>query len=182
MASDNSTVTYRDIPGWPGYRVGDDGSVWSCLGRGGVRVRRLTSHWRLMRPYTNEKGYQSVILISPEGSSRRLKVHRLVLEAFVGPCPEGMECRHFPDNNRSNNRLENLSWATHQRNVDDRESHGTNLRGESAARSKLTEAQVREIRERYAEGGVSTRKLGTEYGVTGQMIHDIVARRCWKHI
>ena len=38
-------------------------------------------------------------------------VHRLVLEAFVGNCPEGMECDHI-DRNRSNNRIENLRWIT----------------------------------------------------------------------
>lgn len=42
-------------------------------------------------------------------------VHRLVLEAFVGECPEGMECDHI-DRNRSNNRLENLHWTTQEYN------------------------------------------------------------------
>ena len=29
-------VEYRDVPGWPGYRVGDDGSVWSLWKRRGL--------------------------------------------------------------------------------------------------------------------------------------------------
>src|SRR5215472_269740 len=30
-----SQVDYRDIPGFPGYRVGDDGSIWSAWRKGG---------------------------------------------------------------------------------------------------------------------------------------------------
>ena len=50
-------------------------------------------------------------------------IHRLVLEAFVGPCPEGMETCH---NNgvRTDNRLENLRWDTSSANNDDIVKHG----------------------------------------------------------
>jgi len=47
--------------------------------------------------------------------SQKHFVHRLVLEAFVGECAEGMECDHI-DRNRSNNRLENLRWTTQKYN------------------------------------------------------------------
>lgn len=53
------------------------------------------------------------------------KVHKLVLEAFVGPCPKGMECRHFPDPDPTNNCLVNLSWASHDQNMSDRATHGS---------------------------------------------------------
>lgn len=43
------------------------------------------------------------------------KVHRIVLETFVGPCPDGMECDH-KDRNRSNNHIENLRWVTKAEN------------------------------------------------------------------
>lgn len=42
-------------------------------------------------------------------------VHRLVLEAFVGSCPENMECDHI-DRNRTNNHLTNLRWVTRSEN------------------------------------------------------------------
>ncbi|MGC5027075.1 NUMOD4 motif-containing HNH endonuclease [Tsukamurella sp. DT100] len=62
-------------------------------------------------------GYIYVTLSS--GDAVYAAVHRLVLEAFVGPCPEGMEACHFNDS-ASDNRLENLRWDTHDRNVADR--------------------------------------------------------------
>lgn len=51
-------------------------------------------------------------------------VHHLVLEAFVGPRPEGMECCH-DDDDPANNRLENLRWDTHSSNLNDRIKNGS---------------------------------------------------------
>ena len=51
-------------------------------------------------------------------------VHRIVLEAFVGPAPEKHECCHR-DGNPANNHLENLRWDTRAENNFDRVRHGT---------------------------------------------------------
>lgn len=72
----------------------------------------------------NKYGHRYVAFWTPSGK-KDLLVHRLVLEAFVGPCPPGMECRHFPDRDPGNNRLDNLQWGTHQENEEDKETHGT---------------------------------------------------------
>lgn len=52
------------------------------------------------------------------------KVHQLVLEAFVGPRPEGMVTRHL-NGDPSDNRLTNLAWGTHAENNADTVQHGT---------------------------------------------------------
>lgn len=67
-----------------------------------------------VRPY---KGKELKLKTSPYGyhlasiEGRWRFVHRLVLEAFIGPCPPGMECRHL-DDNKTHNRLPNLCWGT----------------------------------------------------------------------
>ena len=62
-----------------------------------------------------------------DGISKRFYVYRLVLEAFVGPCPEGMVACHWNDD-PSDNRLENLRWDTEKANQADkmRNGHNTN--------------------------------------------------------
>lgn len=70
-------------------------------------------------------GRYPTVCLSRDGTSRAYAVHRLVLEAFVGPCPPGMLCRHFPDRSTKNNRLDNLSWGTPKQNTRDRVVHGT---------------------------------------------------------
>src|SRR5215469_11602400 len=95
-------IEYRDIPGYPGYRVGSDGSVWSQRNfHGGVG-----GPWRLLRPRPNASEHLRVTLSTPTVTRDRF-VHILVLEAFVGPCPSGMECCHG-DGNPKNNNLSNL--------------------------------------------------------------------------
>ncbi len=46
-------------------------------------------------------------------------VHRLVLETFIGPCPDGMWARHL-NSIKSDNRLENLEWNTPAINIQDK--------------------------------------------------------------
>jgi len=124
MSEANSIVSYRPIPGFPGYRVGDDGSVWSCWSKNPSK-RRITDRWKRMRLSPASKGYLRVTLTPSDGTKvRGFRVHRLILLAFVGPSPEGMECRHFPDTTKTNNRLENLSWGTPAENYDDNRRMG----------------------------------------------------------
>lgn len=59
---------------------------------------------------------------------------------------------------------------------------GANAAGENNNMNKLTEAQVIEIRRRYAAGDVSQRELGEEFGVTNSAISHITRRRRWKHV
>jgi hypothetical protein len=106
---------WRPVVGHEGYEVSDKGRVRSLdrtitnpLPSGTVRRQRMRG--RILRPGPDRKGYLSVNLF---GKTRQ--VHRIVLEAFVGPCPPGMECLHandIPDDNR----LENLSWNTRSAN------------------------------------------------------------------
>lgn len=115
-----TSVIYRDIPEFPGYRAGDDGSVWTCRRKGGNDrgSDRFTDTWRRMKPHPHN-GYLRVSLIR-DGRVCSRTVHNLVLMAFVGPCPQGMEGCHYPDPDRANNRLSNLRWDTHSENARDK--------------------------------------------------------------
>jgi hypothetical protein len=109
-------VLFRHIPGFPGYGVDTDGNVWTCL-------RSARSRWRTLTKESGRGGYQSVVL-RVSGRVIRRRVHRLVLEAFVGPRPPGLECCHYPDHTSSNNRLRNLRWDTHRENMQDSVADG----------------------------------------------------------
>lgn len=184
MAVDNPIVEYRDIPGFPGYRVGDDGSVWSCLVR--VYLGRQGSHcvtgveWHRMKPNTNNSGHFSALLYREKKQYRRF-IHRLVLLAFVGPRPEGMEACHFPDHDPSNNRLTNLRWDTHKANCDDRDKHDRTYRGERHHRAKLNAAQVSAIKI-ASEGGESIHAMARKYGVNRWTIKRIIRGTSWCHV
>lgn len=56
------------------------------------------------------------------------------------------------------------------------------LRGERVGSSKLTEEQVRDIRDRYANTDTSQEKLAAEYGVIRESIRDILKGKNWAHV
>jgi hypothetical protein len=167
---------FRPIPGFPGYRVSSVGEVESCWTRRG-RLCLLSDAWRPLRPISRQ-GYLTVNL-SKEGKKSARRIHRLVLEAFVGPCPDGHVACHG-DGERANNLLENLRWDTHQANADDTLKHGRRRMG-SDSNAKLAEGDVLEIRQQRAEG-VPTGELASRFGVTKQNIEAIVYRRSWRHL
>src|SRR5690348_3410561 len=103
-----------EIEGYPDYLVTDQGDVIS------LKYGRR----KVMRGMTKKTGYRSVGLCDGSGKVLQRLVHHLVLEAFTGYAPQGMETRHL-DGNPQNNRLENLKWGTPSENGADRVRHGT---------------------------------------------------------
>ena len=170
-------IQYRPIEGFPGYRIRSDGVVESCWRRGG-RNSSLTESWRPLRPTPQHRGHLAVSL-ARGGEKHTRHVHRLVMEAFAGPCPEGMECCHN-DGDPANNRLDNLRWDTRKANMDDMLRHGTRRMG-SRAHAKLREEDVREIR-RLKAAGVPMDQLAASFGVSRPNIEAIVYRRSWRHL
>lgn len=181
---DTDTVKYKEVPECPGYKVGSDGTVWSCHGRKGKGIGNgrgvrgaLTNKWKQLKPGTNKDGVRYVYIRSKHGPICR-SVHNLVLTAFVGPRPDGMQCRHFPDRDRSNNRLENLQWGTQKENEADKLIHGTHIRGERGSNVKLNNNQVIAIR----SSTKTSKQLASEYGISSGQVNQIRARRRWKHL
>lgn len=107
---------------------------------------------------------------------------------FHGYIPDGLIVRHTNDNPPDCN-PRNLILGTHADNTRDKIERGrTNYRspdecrGTNNGRNVLSDAQVLEIRARYAAGGTSYAKLGIEYKVSHNMIALIVKRKNWTHI
>ena len=172
----NTDDLYRAIPGFPGYFVTRMGNVLS------ERHRRRDGRVVVRKQEVAPCGYLVVKLRKDNRNARRL-VHRLVLEAFHGPCLSGLECRHI-DGDKFHNAASNLQWATHAENMGDRAIHGTVPQGEKNTEAKLTEVDVRSIRKRYkrqsADQNIFT--LANEFSVHYSTISSIVCRKTWRHI
>lgn len=168
-------TTYKEVPGFDGYRVGSDGTVWSRRGRWPSQRK-----WRKLKPYLGSQGYL-VVALHGQGQQQTRTVHSLILLTFVGPLPKGCESRHL-NGVRSDNRLDNLAYGTYEENQADKLLHGTHHCGEKVSHFvKLTSQTVTAIRAQAA-GGRSLASLGREYGVTVGNVHAIVHRKSWKHI
>jgi hypothetical protein len=117
----------RQIPFAPNYTADENGNIYKPNGK-----LAGTS------PNKKEKGYMRVCL-----NCKQYYVHRVILETFVGPCPEGCETRHLNGNNRDN-RLQNLCWGTKKENEADKLNHGTH-QSITKPNRRLTDEQVEYI-------------------------------------
>lgn len=178
---------WKPIAGFEGwYEVSNLGNVRS-LDRdlepsrtrfGGTRVMRYKGRTLQFRP--DHKGYLRVgIVRGAKRSGSDKYVAHLVLAAFVGQRPEGMEACHC-DGNKLNNRLDNLRWDTPINNQFDKRLHGTHGEGEKHSQAKLNSLIVRVIRRASEKKYFNAKELAELFNVSVKQVRDIIARRQWK--
>lgn len=172
-------VEYRDVAGFPGYRVGDDGSVWSCWKKG-WQVAEISSEWKLLRGNLMEIGYVSYRLRKEHGKSVAVSGHRIVLLAFRGEAFTGGQGRHL-DGDKTNNALDNLSWGTPAENSGDQISHGKSRPGDQSPFAKLKNHQARIVPGLY-QLGFSDNQIGQIFKVHENTIRDLRKGRSWTSV
>lgn len=179
------TEIWKPVVGWEGlYEVSDRGRMRSVdrltvFQIKGVSATRF-SRGKILKPRMTG-GYLRVNLCGSGGIIKHKMVHIAVLDAFIGPCPEGLQARHL-DGNATNPRLGNLKWGTWEENAEDKRRHGRWQCGERHGMAKLKDGDVREIRRRYALGGVRQVDLASEFGIAQTKISAIVRGNLWRHV
>lgn len=170
MGAGDGTVTPEDFT-WvetrfPGYFVCKEGHVLGPKG-GILRPGRVGK--------TRE--YRQVTL----GRKNQARVHRLVAETFLGPCPEGMHVAHL-NGVAHDNRLENLAYKTPKENAADKKVHGTDRQGhvpgERNGRAILTWKKVREIR--ALPEGFNRTHAAREFGISRRSVLDVINGKTWR--
>ncbi len=182
MADEHYNEQWRPVVGYEGwYEVSDHGHVKRIKAGRGARAGRI------LHP-GNRHGYLHVALFQGGRSTKQSAiVHRLVLAAFVGPCPAGLQVNH-KNGIKTDNRAENLEYVTPKENVRHAQkvlgiSWGGGVRGEKQHSAKLTARIVQDIRHRHKlDGGISLKQLAAEYGVGTRAIAKVINRTNWKHV
>lgn len=121
-----SNEFWKPVVGYEGYyEVSNLGQV-RTVARVSIRSngRPITIKSKIRSLADMPKGHKKVTLYTAENKLRTHTVHSLVLEAFVGPRPEGLLCRHL-NGVPSDNRVENLAWGTGSENQYDSVKHGS---------------------------------------------------------
>lgn len=176
----SSIERWLPVAGYEGlYEVSDQGRVRSLprLATCGRYQGKRRVPGGVMSGSRHAFGYSMVILCAGDGTRKCYTVHGLVLTAFVGPRPEGAECRHL-DGDPRNSRLSNLAWGSHRENEADKWEHGTRGVGSRSTAPKLTEADVVAIRKDQR----TQREIAKAYGITQSNVSCIKLRKSWKHV
>lgn len=179
---------WRPIKGFPHYQVSDLGNVRRV--HIDLRNHKLTN--TDLKPYLNPRGYLSVSLCL-DAKVKNVRVNRLVCQAFHGDPPT--EKYHAAHNNgiSTDNRAENLRWASPKENEKDKKRHGTVARG--AAHGSVTRPESRPKGERHglsklkAENVLSIRSdnrapslIASDYGIHKDTVKQIKSRKTWRHV
>jgi len=170
---DDLTERWLPVVGWEDlYEVSNRGQVRSLdRWKRGCGGSRYVQRGQPISQRPDNRGYLCVWL-SRDGQRVLRRVHRLVLDAFAQPRPDGQQARHGPAGKLVNHWPENLCWGTPTENQMDRLRDGT-------MGLKLAAVTVADIRRRYAAGGILQRELASEYGVSRTTIAMITTRRRW---
>lgn len=164
-------TTWVDVKGHGAgfYQVSDEGDV-----------RRIGGRILKKAKCGGGKAYYFVSL-SVNNKVKLIMVHKLVLEAFVGPRPSKRhEARHL-DGNKHNNNVKNLAWGTVEENTSDKYRHGQVLIGERHPLAKLTEIEVHAIRT-MRKSGESVKDIARKFSVSSTSVSMITNRKLWRHI
>lgn len=152
---------WKDIEGYDGlYQVSNFGRVKSFW-RGG----------RIIKPSFSNCGYLCTCLCR-DGKPKTCTIHRLVAAAFI-PNPDGKPQVNHINGIKSDNRVENLEWATASENQ--RHAYAIGLKstpqGEEHPEAKLTNEQAVYIREN--PDGLSTVELAQVFGICHRTVSRI---------
>ena len=101
---------WKEVPDYEGlYEVSNTGNVRSLIKN------------KIIKGFINRCGYKLVGL-SKNGISKWFQVHRLVAQVFI-PNPDNLPMVNHKDEDKNNNRVENLEWCDAKYNI----NYGTRL-------------------------------------------------------
>jgi hypothetical protein len=158
------------------YEVSDLGRVRALFNSRNNRYKA----GRILKTQSPAAKYLQINICPPGEKPRHISLAAMILEAFVGPRPEGHISRHLDDAKR-NNVLGNLSWGTYGQNEEDKARNGHALIGTRNHAAKLSDQKVRTMR-LCSEIGTPVKTLMRLYGVSENTIRRVLKRESWAHV
>jgi len=110
-----------------------------------------------------------------------MQAHRFIYELTYGKIIGDLVVCHHCDNPTCV-RIDHLFLGTQQENIDDKVSKNRQAKGIAHGSAKLTDKEVKEIRELFASGNYTEEQLSNLYKVHNRTICCLIQRITWKHI
>lgn len=170
---------WRDVVGYElRYQVSSFGNVRSKdFQYINYKGNERTYIGKMMKVQHTDNGYMSIRLVGE--TTKTLSVHRLVAKAFILNV-DNLKVVHHKDNNRHNNRVDNLEWSTYSNNA--KQGHLTgSMKYYGDNQSKLTEEKVLLMRQRRREGETVV-TLSEFFGVGIGTVSNVCNYKTWKSV
>lgn len=160
-------MKFKPIPGHPRYEISKEGII------------RNSENKKIKSQYIGSTGYY-MVSFSYNNKSKPARVHRLLAITYL-PNPKNLPEINHEDGIKTNNFLSNIKWSNHEDNVKHAFRTGlVNNTGEKNGQSKLTEKDVKEIKNRLLSGE-SQYSISKDFPITRSCIGGIKIGRLWKH-
>ena len=181
MSNENDNVLAEIWKPIPGYETE---YAISTLGRI-KRLKESTARRRypagmIIKPTHQKNGYTIVRLSNGDKVKKAFYIHRLVLQTFIGSCPDKHEVNHI-NAVRDDNRLDNLEYVTRSEN----NLHSISLSKQfwisTHVKNFMSENEIREIRSLFSDGR-STKEISYMYNTSMKIVQNIAHRKTYRHV
>lgn len=170
---------WKEVEGFPEYAVSNTGFVKRIKKFENGKQQNKVGCILAFRPGGYKKKYLRVSFNKNDKGFDRY-VHRLVLEHFYGPCPDGYQASHL-DGNPHNNNISNLKWESPKQNSQRKILHGTSGKCEKNSMAIITQKQVIQIIDLYLSGK-KIDEISSIINASSACITAIVQRRNWTSV
>lgn len=167
---------WKPVEGCPSYEVSYNLFVRNKISG---KILKHTPPTKCMKYYKVAMKYQD----NGMNKYRNFSVHRVVASAFCTNYNGGDQVNH-KNGDKLDNRVENLEWVTNSQNRIHAFKSGLQSSGEDHWISKLTNEQVKFIKNKYSNRSKRERpylkEIALEYGVCFQAISNILRGKVWR--
>ena len=162
------------------YYYKDIKTIYTVSNKGRVYNTRNKKYLRLT---PNKKGYIRVSIYLPDGRIKRMSVHVMVAETFIGEKPSSEYQVDHIDGDKANNNVDNLEWVTPSENICRAYNLGikTAVKGSDNPISTYTEEQIHTAC-KLAQEGYSIPKISKKVNIPKSYLYGILRGDHWHHI
>jgi hypothetical protein len=177
MNIDDMIVTLKSIYGSEWKKISEYKSYF--VSKDGRVASYRNGKFKVLKSWSNG-GYSTISLMEIGMGKRHKRIHRLVLEAFVGYCPKGYNADHI-NCIRDDNRLENLQWVPISENCALVAIRGRQAKGSKNGCSFLDEKKVAVIKQ-LLNRGISASQISVLADISDRTVVRIKNNIAWKHV